>query len=328
MLPRIAITMGDPAGVGPELCLRAAADPRVLEACRPVVIGDRDVLAQCADKLGLGLPPLILRFDDDWAPLDRHDGAALIDCDAFGLAVEPGRPSAEAGMATYRYLTLAIDAAVSRLFDAVTTAPLTKATLHMAGIDDPGHTEILARRTNTSNYAMMLYSPRIAVSLVTIHQSIASVPASLTADSIARVIDLAGRTLERIRGRRPRLAVVALNPHAGEGGLFGDEEARAIVPAIERGRSAGWQVDGPLVPDAAFTPSALGRYDGHVVMYHDQGLIPFKMLSFHDGVNVTMGLPIIRTSPDHGTAYDIAWTGKADPSSLISAILLAARMVR
>ncbi|MCE5228142.1 4-hydroxythreonine-4-phosphate dehydrogenase PdxA [bacterium] len=326
MLPLIAITQGDPAGIGPELCLKTAVDPRVLEACRPVIIGDRIVLEQCAEKLGLPMPGVVLGVNDDWSLLDRLEGAALIDCDAFGGAVEPGRPTAEAGMVSYRYLLLAIDAAMSGLIDAITTAPITKATLHMAGIDEPGHTEILAKRTGAENYAMMLYSETIAVSLVTIHQSIASVSQSLSVPAIARVIDLAGLTLKKIRGRAPKLAVVGLNPHAGEGGLFGDEEESVIRPAIEQARAAGWNVEGPLVPDAAFTASALGRYDGHVVMYHDQGLIPFKMLSFAEGVNITMGLPIVRTSPDHGTAYDIAWSGKADTSSMVAAIRLAAKM--
>lgn len=325
-LPLVAITQGDPAGVGPELCLKAAADPRVLAVCRPAIVGDRDVLEPCAGRLGLALPGTVLKVDDDWSALERLAGAALIDCDAFGGAVEPGRPTAAAGMASYRYLTLAIDCVLSGLFDAIATAPLTKATLHMAGVGEPGHTEILARRTRTDDYAMMLYSPRIAVALVTIHQSVASVAASLTPQSIARVIELAGRALRKIRGKEPKIGVLALNPHAGEGGLFGDEEARVIGPAIELARAAGWQVEGPLVPDAAFTPVALGRCDGHVAMYHDQGLIPFKMLSFRDGVNVTLGLPFVRTSPDHGTAYDIAWRGVADPSSMIAAIELAATL--
>lgn len=326
MLPLIAITQGDPAGIGPELCLKAAADPRVLAVCRPAIVGDRDVLAQCAARLNLAMPGIILKVDGDWSALDRFEGAALIDCDAFGGAVEPGRPSPEAGMVSYRYLTLAIDAAMSGIFDAIATAPITKSTLRMAGIDEPGHTEILAKRTRAENYAMMLYSPRIAVALVTIHQSIESVSKALSVQSITHAIDLAGRTLRKIRGKEPRIGVLGLNPHAGEGGLFGDEEARVIKPAIELARASGWQVEGPLVPDAVFTPSALGRFDGHVAMYHDQGLIPFKMLSFQDGVNVTMGLPIVRTSPDHGTAYDIAWRGVAHTSSMIAAIELAAKM--
>ncbi len=324
-LPTIALTLGDPAGVGPELCLRAAADSRVLEACRPVIIGDRAILERVGERLSLALPVTVVESPDQ---LDRVDagGAMLWHQPAPAGAIEPGVASAAGGRASYDCLLLAIEQTLAGRFAAITTAPLTKRALHLAGIDEPGHTEILARRTGAPRAAMMLYSERIAVGLVTIHQELASVPGSLSIEAIFDTIELTGATLRRIRGHHPRLGVLGLNPHAGEGGLFGDEEGRIIAPAIERARAAGWQVEGPLVPDAAFTQAALGRFDAHVVMYHDQGLIPFKMLSFHDGVNVTMGLPIVRTSPDHGTAYDIAWSGRADAGSMVAAVRLAARL--
>jgi 4-hydroxythreonine-4-phosphate dehydrogenase len=173
---------------------------------------------------------------------------------------------------------------------------------------------------------MLFYSPRLVVSFVTCHQSLRSVPDSLTVEGIRRVTALTGEALRRIRGREPRLVVLGLNPHAGEEGLFGNEEKLIIAPAVELARKDGWNVEGPIPPDAAFMPHVMSRYDGHVTLYHDQGAIPFKMISLHDGVNVTMGLPIVRTSVDHGTAYDIAWQGKANESSLISAIRLAAAL--
>ena len=323
--PAIALTMGDPAGVGPELCLKAAADRRVLESCRPVILGDRALAERVGAKLGLALPGVVVDSVDEAA---GTDGALLIDRPADLAGLEPGRPSAATGRAAHDWLNLAIDGALAGRFAAMATAPINKRALHLAGIEEPGHTEILARRAGVSEAVMMLYSERITVGLVTIHQSLAGVPGSLSIRSILGTIELTGEALRRIRGREPRLGVLGLNPHAGEEGLFGDEEGRLIGPAIERARAAGWSVQGPLVPDAAFTPSARERLDGHVVMYHDQGLIPFKMLSFHDGVNVTLGLPLVRTSPDHGTADDIAWTGRADPSSMIEAVLLAARLAR
>ncbi len=324
-LPAIALTMGDPAGVGPELCLKVAAAAEIVRICRPVIVGDRRVLETVADRLGLEVPETTLEGVNR-AAIERIERSAVVDLPLAGGAVEPGRPTREGGAGSYAWIEAATRGALEGIFGAICTAPVTKATLKLAGIKEPGHTEILARLTGTANFGMLLYSPRIAVGLVTIHQSLASVPAALTVEEIVRVGILTGETVERIRGRRPRLAVLGLNPHAGEGGLFGNEEARVIAPAVERLRAAGWEVDGPLPPDTAFTPRALGRFDAHVVMYHDQGLIPFKMIAFDDGVNVTMGLPIVRTSPDHGTAYDIAWSGKAEAASMLTAAGLAARM--
>ena len=327
--PLIAITMGDPAGIGPEICLKAVWNEEVLGFCRPVIVGDRRVLAQVAERLGLWMPKTVIRIADCGlriADFQNIEFPALVDCGCILEDVTPGVATEANGRASYKYITTAIEGALAGVFDATTTAPITKTTLHMAGIHDPGHTEIYARLTGTENFAMLFYSPRLVVSFVTCHQSLRSVPDSLTVEGIRRVTALTGEALRRIRGREPRLVVLGLNPHAGEERLFGDEDADIIAPAVELARRDGWNVEGPVPPDAAFMPHAVAKYDGHVTLYHDQGAIPFKMVSLHDGVNVTMGLPIVRTSVDHGTAYDIAWQGKASESSLISAIRLAAAL--
>ena len=319
-----------PAGIGPEICLKAAWNEDVLAFCRPLIIGDRHVLAQVARKLDLRMPAAILSEDDVFGDAEcgmrNAEFPALLDCRCIHEDVTPGAATAAGGHASYRYIATAIRGALEGRFDATTTAPITKTTLRLAGIHDPGHTEIYARLTGATNFAMLFYSPRLVVSFVTCHQSLRSVPDSLTSEGIRRVTALTGEALRRIRGREPRLVVLGLNPHAGEERLFGDEDADIIAPAVALARADGWNVEGPIPPDAAFMPHTLAKYDGHVTLYHDQGAIPFKMVSLHDGVNVTMGLPIVRTSVDHGTAYDIAWRGAASESSLISALRLAAAL--
>lgn len=310
-LPRIAITMGDPAGVGPELCLRLLADPRVRTFCTPVVFGDRGVLNRVAAHLGWPPPP------GDILDLSATDADA----------VEPGKVSAACGAAAYRYFTHAIDETLAGRVDAVATAPINKESLHAAGFPFPGHTEILATRTRAERSCMMLTAPEITCSLVTVHVGYREVPALLTTPRILDTIELTAAAMERIRGRKPRLLVCGLNPHAGEHGLFGDrEEERVIVPAIDAARARGIDIDGPLPPDTAFLPKYRKACDAYVCMYHDQGLIPLKALAFEDAVNVTLGLPIVRTSVDHGTAFDIAWKGVADVSSLVHAVTLAAKL--
>lgn len=310
--PRIAVTMGDPAGVGPELCLRLLADERTKAVAAPVVYGDRGVLGRVADRLG-------------WPP---PDPAAVLDLAAVdAAAVEPGAVSAACGAAAYRYFTRAVDDALAGRVDAVATAPLNKAALHAAGFPYPGHTEILAARTNADRSCMMLTADAITCSLVTVHVGYREVPGRLTVARILDVIELTAAAMRRLRGRPPRLLVCGLNPHAGEGGLFGDrEEERLITPAVERARGKGVDVGGPLPPDTAFLPKYRREADAYVCMYHDQGLIPLKALAFEEAVNVTLGLPIVRTSVDHGTAFDIAWRGVADASSLVKAVGLAARL--
>ena len=330
LLPLIALTQGDPAGIGPELCLKAIAREDVLGVCRPLLIGDISVLRQVAGCLGLPLPSRILTREDVFqgGSQKNHPSPAILDCACLDPQAEviPGQPTRENGAASYQYIVTGIQGALQGLFGAVATAPITKTTLHMAGIHEPGHTEIFAKMSGIENFAMMYYSPRMVVSFVTCHLSLRSVPDALTVEGIRRVTALTGQALRKIRGREPRLAILGLNPHAGEGGIFGDEEMRIITPAVELCRRDGWLVEGPIPPDAAFMPHNLERFDGHVTLYHDQGSIPFKMVAMHEGVNVTLGLPIVRTSVDHGTAYDIAWQGVASESSLVCAIKLAASL--
>jgi 4-hydroxythreonine-4-phosphate dehydrogenase len=240
--------------------------------------------------------------------------------------VVPGQVQAACGGAAAAWIDAAIAGCRTGRWAAMVTCPIHKQALHAAGVPFPGHTELLADRCGVAGgEAMMLYSETLAVALVTVHQSLLSVPASLQPARIARIGNQFAEALARLRGKRPRLAVLGFNPHAGECGMFGDEE-RAIIPAIAELLQLGWDVDGPLPPDTAFTAARRARYDGWLCMYHDQGLIPFKALAFDEGVNVTLGLPIVRTSVDHGTAFDIAWQGTATHASLVSAIALAARL--
>jgi len=313
-LPRIAITMGDPAGVGPELCLRLLTDQRVLAVCEPLVIGDLGLLNRVARQLGWNLPnPQFIR-DLQNLPAD---------------AIEPGEVSASCGHAAYEYVTSAIDEAMAGHVDAIATGPINKEALHAAGVPFPGHTEILADRTKTPRVCMMLTSDAITCSLVTVHVGYREVPALLTRELVRETIEFTAAAMERMRGRKPRLLVCGLNPHAGEHGLFGDrEEERIIAPAIADARALGIDVSGPLPPDTAFLPKLRKETDAYVCMYHDQGLIPLKSLAFEDAVNVTLGLPIVRTSVDHGTAFDIAWKGIADVSSFVKAVELAAKLAK
>lgn len=313
-LPRVAITMGDPAGVGPELCLRLLRDEQVRTVCVPIVIGDAGILRRVANHLGWPNPD----------PAFVHDLTAV---DGGYEAIVPGKVSAACGQAAYEYVTFAIDEALAGRVDAIATGPLHKEALHAAGVPFPGHTEILVSRTNAPRSCMMLTAEAITCSLVTVHVGYREVPGLLTVESIRDTIELTAEAMWRIRGRSPRLLVCGLNPHAGEHGLFGDhEEERIIAPAIEAARSSGIDVRGPLPPDTAFLPKYRAACDAYVCMYHDQGLIPLKALAFEDAVNVTLGLPIVRTSVDHGTAFDIAWKGVADVSSFIQAVKLAVKL--
>lgn len=323
--PLVGLTMGDPAGIGPELCLRMLSDRAVLRECIPVVFGDAALLGRVAGAAGL---PRIRRVVslDAWRS-SPEQAPVVVDLDCVGQApVRPGRVAAVCGLAAYRCIAAAVEEALQGRIAGIATAPIHKEALRLGGIPHPGHTEILAALTKTKRYCMMMMSDRISTALVTTHTRLASVPGLLSVPRIAEVIELASQAMRRIRGRRPRIVVCALNPHAGEHGLMGEEEERLIVPAIRAARTHGITVEGPLPPDTAFLPDRLETTDAYVCMYHDQGLIPFKMLSFETGINVTLGLPIVRTSPDHGTAFDMAWTGRANPSSMRAAVLHAARL--
>ena len=326
--PVLGLTMGDPAGIGPEICLRALQDAGVLARCVPVLFGDAAVLrrlAQLPPFATLGVPGRSLSLAE-FATAGPVREPLLVDCAALdAAAVEPGKISAACGRAGYLYIERAISAALARRVDAVVTAPIHKEALNRAGVKYPGHTEIFTALTGARRSCMMLYSPELTVSMVTTHVGYAEVPSKLTPERILNVIELTAEALRRIVRREPRLGVCGLNPHAGEHGLFGqDEEGRCVTPAIQQARARGIEAQGPLVPDAAFTTHVRRQFDAIVTLYHDQGHIPFKMLAFDTGVNLTLGLPIIRASVDHGTAFDIAWQGRANPASLISAIQVAA----
>ncbi|MDA7920473.1 4-hydroxythreonine-4-phosphate dehydrogenase PdxA [Verrucomicrobiales bacterium] len=323
-LPRIAITMGDPAGVGPEICLDLLADKEVASDCVPIVFGDRAVLEACAEKTGKALPTSFCAESE----IETVSAPSVFHIESIGLTdFEPGTVNAATGKAAYSYITKSIDLALAGSIDGVATAPINKEALSSAGITQPGHTEIFAERSGTERYCMMLTSEIITCSLVTIHVGYDEVPELLTEERILEVIELTREAMARIRGREPKMVVCGLNPHAGEGGLFGNrEEERMILPAIESARHAGANIEGPLPADTAFLKWRRAETDAYVCMYHDQGLIPLKALAFDEAINTTLGLPIVRTSVDHGTALDIAWQGKASSRSLLEAVRLAAKM--
>jgi 4-hydroxythreonine-4-phosphate dehydrogenase len=324
-LPRIAITMGDPAGIGPEIIAKALLMPDIYEVCRPVVLGDIGCL-EIASK-GVGF----LSFQGILTPSEVTGRQGIIDVMPLSdlkSSVSPGTPTRNGGKAMVTYILKAVELATSGQVSAMVTCPISKELMHKAGYQFEGHTELLAHLTGAKDYVMMLAGDRLRVSLVTIHCPLAEVPGRLTKDLIVKTISVTYRSLKRDFGiDKPRVAVAALNPHAGESGLFGNEDKTIVGPAVEAARDSGFPVEGPFPADTIFYHASTGRYDAVVAMYHDQGLIPLKMLHFSDAVNITLGLPIIRTSVDHGTAYDIAGKGVADPSSLIAAIKMAAKTV-
>ena len=323
--PVIALTMGDPAGIGPELCLAMLKDPEVLAVCTPVVFGEALLLRRVARATGQPVPGPVVPFKD-WTSRN-NDSCRIVDLGCpGGKHVEPGRISADTGSAAHRCVVAAVREAMASRVAAVVTAPLSKEALHLAGVPHPGHTELLAELTGAPSCCMMLASERIITSLVTTHVALGRVAGQISEARILEVIRLTAATAETLRRRKPRLTVCGLNPHGGENGLLGTEDRDIIAPAVHRARAEGFDVEGPLPPDTAFLPGLIARTEAYICMYHDQGLIPFKMLAFETGVNITLGLPIIRTSPDHGTAFDLAWTGRANPSSMRCAILYAARL--
>lgn len=322
--PIIGITMGDPAGIGPEVIIKALVKDEARGIGRFLIFGDVNILNREAGNLGLNL-----RF----APIHEAQQASfpsnlieVVNLTVLSLTVERGKTNALCGDAAFAYVKSAALSAIKGEIDAVVTAPISKESLKTAGHNYPGHTEILAELCKTDDYAMMLAGPHLRVVLCTIHVPYREVPKLLSKELILKTVMITHEALSKYIGKKPRIAVAALNPHAGEGGIFGDEEARFIKPAIDEALSKGMDVSGPHPPDTLFYWASKGRYDAVVCMYHDQGLIPLKLLDFEAGVNVTIGLPIIRTSVDHGTAFDIAGKGIANPSSMIEAINMAADM--
>jgi 4-hydroxythreonine-4-phosphate dehydrogenase len=309
--PLVAVTMGDPAGIGPEICLRILADADVAQICKPIVYGSISLLERVSAECDLPLPPT----------------GAMVDCGQLDAAVvKPGTVQPECGRAAADAIEAAVKDTLAGKSSAVVTAPINKEALNLAGVPYPGHTELLASLTNADEVCMMMASDEIIVSLATVHTGIANVSSELTSSKITTAINLTCAALQRLGKKTPSLTICGLNPHSGEQGLFGVEEETIIVPAVAQAREEGIIIDGPLSADTAFLPKRLDETDAYIVMYHDQGLIPFKMLAFGKGVNVTLGLPIVRTSVDHGTAFDIAWQGKASATSLVEAIKWASRL--
>jgi 4-hydroxythreonine-4-phosphate dehydrogenase len=289
-LPVIAITAGDPAGIGPEIATKAARDPRVVHACRPVIYGP-------------------------------HTAADL-------AAFPAGRVDAAAGRAAHDAIVAAVHDALAGAVDGIATAPINKAAFAAAGLTWRGHTELLAHLCGVERVAMMFWSERLRVVLATVHIPLSDVPAATTRDRLLDVIRLTAASLPAFGVASPRLALAGVNPHAGESGLLGMEEVREMSPAVAAARAEGLDVSGPFPADTIFVRAARGEFDVVIAAYHDQGLVPVKLLAFGRAVNVTLGLPIVRTSVDHGTAFDIARTGLADEGSMIEAVLLAARLAR
>lgn len=335
-LPILGLTMGDPAGIGPEVTAKALADPAVRGAARALVIGDARVMREAARRAGVALPVRALAAvaDAAWAP-GLIEVLDLANVDLAGFAF--GRASAMGGRAAYQYIRRAVALCQAREIDGIVTGPISKEALAAAGLPHTGHTEILAELTGARAYAMLLLGRDLRVIHVTTHVALRRVPELVTRERVLRTIRLGQEAMRRLGIDRPRLAVCGLNPHAGEGGLFGDEEQTAIAPAIADARAEGIEATGPWPADTVMSRARGGEFDCVVAMYHDQGHMPVKLLGFRydeaqkawtgmSGVNVTVGLPVLRVSVDHGTAFDRAGRGTANPESMVEAILVAARM--
>jgi 4-hydroxythreonine-4-phosphate dehydrogenase len=340
-MKKIAITMGDPGGVGPEIILKALCSSEVRNCCAPVVVGDSIVIKEALNLLNLPIKLRTNNSPDESKPtkgsievidvIPPHPplikGVIKSGIVKAGMGrFEKCKPTPEGGKVCVSYIKKAVELLISKQVDGIVTAPISKEALKMAGFKWPGHTEMLADLSNTKDYAMMLIGEPLRVILVTIHTALKNVPGLITRQKILKTIRLAKKACNMLGIKNPRIAVAGLNPHAGEAGIFGDEEIKKIIPAVKEAVKEGIPVSGPYPPDTVFHKAYKGDVDIVVCMYHDQGLIPLKMIAFDKGVNVTVGLPFIRTSPDHGTAYDIAWKGIANPSSMIEAIKLAAKL--
>jgi 4-hydroxythreonine-4-phosphate dehydrogenase len=332
--PRIAITLGDPAGVGPEIIVGSWSQPAVHEFCRPLVVGHPEILRRAVRLLGSRA-----RVVEIQSPAECQPTSDVIPClkavQDDVLEIKPGTVDRRGGQAAYDALVVAARAALAGEVDALTTAPLHKGALWLAGHSYPGHTELLAELCRVDDFAMMLYlgpgadvrgSAGLAIVHVTLHMALSEVFAALSEEAVLRKSRLVSRVMNELKGARPRVGVCALNPHAGEEGLFGDEESRLIRPAIERGIAEGLDLTGPLPADTLIGRARDGEFDAVVAMYHDQGHIAIKLLAMHRAVNVTLGLPIVRTSVAHGTAFDLAWRGRAESAGMIEALRVASRL--
>lgn len=319
-MKKLAVTMGDPGGVGPEIIVKSLISPKVRNVCIPIVIGDSNVIKEALHTLKVPSKLRIISSPEEAIPLKK-----AIHCIDIGVVkrFKKNKPTAKGGRACVSYIKNAVDFVLHKSVDGIVTAPISKEALRMAGFTWPGHTEMLADFTKTKDYAMMFIGDPLKIILVTIHVPLREVPSSITKHKILKTIRFAKKACDMLKIKNPRIAVAGLNPHAGEAGRFGKEEIKKIIPSIEIAIKEGIPVSGPYPPDIVFHKVYKGEIDIVVCMYHDQGLIPLKMIAFDKGVNITLGLPFIRTSPDHGTAYDIAWKGIANPSSMIEAIKVA-----
>ena len=340
MKPTLAITLGDPAGIGPEIVAKVLANKETYRICNPVVVGDRHAMMMGIEVAGVSLEINIIESisgaRNEYGVIDLID---LGNIDSKN--VEMGKPRAMTGAASAQYVIYAADLALADKVDGIVTAPLNKEAMHLGGYHYPGHTELLAERSGTDEYAMMLVSGNLRVVHATTHVPFRDIIKHLTSERIGATIRIANNACTSLGIKHPRIAVAGLNPHSGDGGLFGDEEARIIQPAIDAARAEGLDVDGPVPPDTVFGKAAGGQYDIVVALYHDQGHIPVKLIGMKyddetgqwgsvSGVNVTLGLSFIRTSVDHGTAYGKAGRreGTANPQSLMEAIELAVKMAK
>jgi 4-hydroxythreonine-4-phosphate dehydrogenase len=324
--PLLAITMGDPAGVGPEVIAKALDRSEIWEVCRPVVVGDARWMEEATRIVAAGRPVRVLQDITEAGGGEALDVLDLANVDAAHL--DRGQVSPEAGRAASEYIRRAVDLALDGEVAGVVTAPINKEALHAASVPYAGHTEMLAELCGAKGVAMMLVAGRMRVSHVSTHVSLRQAVERVTLERITRVVHLTHAALMRMGLTVPRIAVAGLNPHAGEGGLFGEEEREIIGPAVAVAQAEKINAMGPFPPDSIFLRASQGEFDAVIAMYHDQGHIPIKLLGFHEGVNVTLGLPIIRTSVDHGTAFDIVGTGRADERSLVAALRLASQMAR
>ncbi len=323
--PLMGITMGDPCGIGPEVILKALAHEESYRVCRPLVIGHPEILKRDMGMAGVRLDVRVVDRPEDgafecgcidvWCPID-------VDVDQIGI----GKVCREAGRAAAEWVIHAVDLAMVDRIDGIVTAPLNKEAMNLAGYPYAGHTELLAEKSGTARAHLMLVSDRMNVSHVTGHIALHEVPDRLTVDLIYDTVRLTRDVLVGMGKIDPRVAVCGLNPHAGENGLFGSEDAKIIHPAVEKALSEGWRVDGPLPADTTFLKVYNGLYDGVVAMYHDQGHVPAKLVAFDEAVNVTLGLPIVRASVDHGTAYDIAGKGVAKSVNMLQAIRVGSKL--
>jgi len=319
---RIAITMGEPGGIGPEVIAKALSKPDIRKHCIPVIIGDTDMMREAVKLSGLSLR---VKTIDDMCDLKPSADTVEV-LHVRSRITKKNAPSVSSGKAVVRYVKKAVELAMRDEVSAIVTAPISKESLKLAGYAWPGHTELLAELTNTKDYAMMFASRKLKIILCTIHIPMKDVPGKIRKGLVLKTLRLAKRGTEMLGIRHPRIGVAGLNPHAGESGIIGREEKQEIIPAMQKALAEGINISGPYPPDVVFHKGYHGEFDMIVCMYHDQGLIPFKMIAFDTGVNVTVGLPLIRTSPDHGTGFDIAWKNRANPSSMIEAIKLAAKL--